>query len=197
MEFWGYPFTAKCYVLFQSKIISKELSHKFGTAPFLHMKFSNKKCIGILLAFLFAGNVMNASGLMQPADTSRKPWKIGKQEFIKQYGNDSSTALLIEYWYQKHELAYLALAGGGLGVTIFGGLFGPPTFGTSQNIRPVANFAPLLFYFGTIPSLVVLLFGYFRLRRYSRKKLYHLLQSRNPPGKRLAKKLKAFAMQRL
>lgn len=149
------------------------------------------------MAFLFAGNEMNASGLMQPADTSRKPWKIGKQEFIKQYGNDSSAALLIEYWYQKHELAYLALAGGGLGVAVFGVWFGPPTFRSPQNIRPVANFAPLLFYFGAIPSFGVLLFGYFRLRRYSRKKLYKLLQSSTAPGRRLAKKLKAFALQRL
>jgi hypothetical protein len=138
-----------------------------------------------------------ASDYLNPVDTSTKPWKISKQAFIRQYGNDSSAALLIEYWYHKHELAYLALAGGGLGVAVFGGLFGPPTFRPRQNIRPVANFAPLVFYFGTIPSLGVLLFGYFRLRRYSRKKLYHLLQSRKPAGKRLAKKLKAFAMQRL
>lgn len=150
-----------------------------------------------LLLFSCSISSAKASNYLKLADTSIKPWKISKQEFIKQYSNDSSAALLIEYWYHKHELAYLALAGGGLGVAVFGGLFGPPTFRSPQNIRPVTNFAPLLFYFGTIPSFGVLLFGYFRLRRYSRKKLYKLLQSRKPPGRRLAKKLKAFALQRL
>jgi hypothetical protein len=125
------------------------------------------------LAFLLLGNLMlHATELHNTdPDTSRKSWKINKEEFIEKYAFDDSSKMLVEYWFANRGAGFFSTSLSAFASLLFGSVSVQATLEAVAypSVAIAAGFAFLL-------CFLILLISYKHLKKYSRKKLYSLLQ---------------------
>jgi len=137
------------------------------------------KLFASLACLIFYTNAINSTAIIP--DTSHKPWRISKEQFIEKYGNDDTSKALIEYWFFTQGTGYAITSLAGAGTTLFGGV------AISSLIRGDGLIAAVSGIFA-VPLFILLTVCVISLAQHSRKNLYRLLRGRQA-GKSLPKKL--------
>lgn len=125
--------------------------------------------------------------------SSTKPWRMSPAAYVEKYGGDSISNLLIEFWFHRRKKTNKAILISGSASSILGAAAAPILF--KQPIHPgfKKGSGSLLFLAMMIPPAIVLTAAMFRRAKYSKKKLWLLLESGKTPGKKLQEKVNAFA----
>lgn len=135
-----------------------------------------------LLAILFLFSCINAGAIIQTPDTSHKPWRISKEQFIQKFGHDDTSKALIDYWFYTRETGWLVTIPTSVLTVLTGAGFFYVLSVDESSLIAIAT--------GTLflPCLILLSLCIVFLTQHSKKKLYKLLQI-HQSGKRLPAKL--------